>query len=411
LAGGSGGSTFTGGGGGGTVTSITAGAGLSGGTIVDNGTISLDTGSAHFTSGVKTKLNTDGVLSGSAQVDITSTTGTLAVNRGGTNSTATLNNNRVIISNTNAIVEAGAITANRALISDANGLPTHSATTATELGHVSGVTSAIQTQLNNKIGTTLNSTNIFVGNGSNVATGVAMSADATLSNTGALTIANNAVTSGKFRQSAGFSIVGKATTGAGNVDDIVAGSDHQVLRRSGTSIAFGAISLDQTNSITGTLPVGNGGTGATSFTANRLLIGNTTSAITSSANLTFANNNLSVTGSVGINESSYGAQINSEIPTGQTGTVASVPTGSFNGVFFDYTIGLSTEGRRVGTVMATWLPGSTTVEFTDFSTLDIGNTAAIVMSVDINLANVRLRANNTGTTGPAAVVRTMTRAI
>ncbi len=51
------------------------------------------------------------------------------------------------------IDDAAAITAARALISDANGIPTHSATTSTELGYVSGVTSAIQTQLNNKTDT------------------------------------------------------------------------------------------------------------------------------------------------------------------------------------------------------------------------------------------------------------------
>jgi hypothetical protein len=278
----------------------------------------------------------------------------------------------------------------------------------------------VRTLINVADGATANTGTVTSVGGTGTVSGLTLSGTVTTSGNltlgGTLSVAtaaieDNAVTNAKLRQSAGFSVVGKSTTGTGNVADIVAGSDHQILRRSGASIAFGAISLDQTNAVAGTLPIGNGGTGATSFTANRLLIGNTTSAITTSANLTFANNNLSVTGSVGINESSYGAQINSEIPTSQTGTVASVPTGSFNGVFFDYTIGLSTEGRRVGTVMATWLPGSTTVEFTDFSTLDIGNTAAIVMSVDINLANVRLRANNTGTTGPAAVVRTMTRAI
>jgi hypothetical protein len=42
------------------------------------------------------------------------------------------------------------ITASRALASDANGLPTASSVTATELGYLSGVTSAIQTQLNAK---------------------------------------------------------------------------------------------------------------------------------------------------------------------------------------------------------------------------------------------------------------------
>jgi microcystin-dependent protein len=74
-------------------------------------------------------------------------TGVLPVANGGTNSSTALNNNRVIQSSSGAIVEAAAITASRALVSDANGIPTHSSATSTELGYVSGVTSAIQTQL------------------------------------------------------------------------------------------------------------------------------------------------------------------------------------------------------------------------------------------------------------------------
>lgn len=76
---------------------------------------------------------------------------TIDIAHGGTNSTAALNNNRVMQSSGGAIVEAAAITASRALISDANGIPTHSAVTSTELGHVSGVTSAIQTQLDARL--------------------------------------------------------------------------------------------------------------------------------------------------------------------------------------------------------------------------------------------------------------------
>lgn len=74
----------------------------------------------------------------------------LSVALGGTNSTAALNNNRVMQSSSGAIVEAAAITASRALISDANGIPTHATTTSTEIGYVNGVTSAIQTQLDAK---------------------------------------------------------------------------------------------------------------------------------------------------------------------------------------------------------------------------------------------------------------------
>lgn len=72
---------------------------------------------------------------------------TLSVAKGGTNSGTSLNNNRVMKSSGGAIVEASAITASRALVSDANGIPTHSTTTATEIGYVNGVTSAIQTQI------------------------------------------------------------------------------------------------------------------------------------------------------------------------------------------------------------------------------------------------------------------------
>lgn len=43
------------------------------------------------------------------------------------------------------------LTASRALVSDANGKVTVSAVTSTELGYLDGVTSAIQTQLNNKV--------------------------------------------------------------------------------------------------------------------------------------------------------------------------------------------------------------------------------------------------------------------
>jgi len=71
-----------------------------------------------------------GVLSAS-NVDMTSeVTGTLPIANGGTNSSTALSGNRAVVTNGSAIVE--------------------SATTATEIGYVSGVTSSIQTQLNGK---------------------------------------------------------------------------------------------------------------------------------------------------------------------------------------------------------------------------------------------------------------------
>lgn len=77
-------------------------------------------------------------------------TDVLAVSNGGTNSSTALNNNRVMRSSGGAIVESNAITASRALVSDTNGIPVHANTTTTELNYVSGVTSAIQTQIDAK---------------------------------------------------------------------------------------------------------------------------------------------------------------------------------------------------------------------------------------------------------------------
>lgn len=82
---------------------------------------------------------------------------TLPIAQGGTNSSTALNNNRMVISSGGAIVETGAITASRALESDGSGLPVASTVTSTELGYVSGVTSAIQTQLDTKFAYSLSS--------------------------------------------------------------------------------------------------------------------------------------------------------------------------------------------------------------------------------------------------------------
>jgi hypothetical protein len=71
--------------------------------------------------------------------------------------------------------------------------------------------------------------------------------------------------------SAALSVIGNATNAAGAPTDIAAASDHQVLRRSGTSIGFGAINLGSTNAVTGTLGVGSGGTGLDTYAIGDIL--------------------------------------------------------------------------------------------------------------------------------------------
>lgn len=70
-------------------------------------------------------------------------------------------------------------------------LPVATYPSLTEMSYVKGLSSAVQTQLNGKLTSTLTNTYLFVGNISNVATGVAMSGDATIANTGVVTVAND----------------------------------------------------------------------------------------------------------------------------------------------------------------------------------------------------------------------------
>jgi len=88
---------------------------------------------------------------------------------------------------------------------------------------------------------------------------ITLTGDVTGSGTGsfAATIANNAVTYAKFQQVAGLSVVGNTTNATASAGAITAGTDHQVLRRNGTGIGFGAINLASTNAVTGLLPVAN----------------------------------------------------------------------------------------------------------------------------------------------------------
>lgn len=78
----------------------------------------------------------------------------------------------------------------------------------------------------------------------------------------AATIGANVVTASKFRQSVGLAVVGRSTNTTGDVADITAGLDFQVLRRSGSGLAFGAVDLSQSAAVTNTLSVSNGGTGS-----------------------------------------------------------------------------------------------------------------------------------------------------
>lgn len=110
-----------------------------------------------------------------------------------------------------------ALTADVALISNGSGVIAPSAVTSTELGYLSGVTSAIQTQIDGKATSTLASANIFVGSAGNVATAVAVTGDIGISNTGVTAIGAGVVVDADVNASAAIAFSKLAALPAGNI--------------------------------------------------------------------------------------------------------------------------------------------------------------------------------------------------
>lgn len=72
---------------------------------------------------------------------------------------------------------------------------------------------------------------------------------------------------------AALSVLANGTNGAAAPTEVAAGTDNQVLRRSGTAVAFGAVNLASSDAVTGALAVANGGTGAATAADARTNLG------------------------------------------------------------------------------------------------------------------------------------------
>jgi hypothetical protein len=153
------------------------------------------------------------------------TVNTLPVNRGGTGQTSYINGELLIGNTTGNTLVKATLTAGTG-ISVTNGAGTISIA-ATNNGTVTSV-----------------------------ATGTGLTGGP-ITTTGTVSVASNGITNALLRQSAGLSVIGRSTNTTGDVADVTAGTDNQVLRRSGTSLAFGAVNLGSSDAITGDLPFAN----------------------------------------------------------------------------------------------------------------------------------------------------------
>jgi hypothetical protein len=148
-------------------------------------------------------------------------------------------------------------------------------------------------------------------------------------------------------QGSALSVLGVAGNATADVASIAAGTDNQVLRRSGTSVGFGAIALNQSAAVTGTLPTGNGGTGLTSFTANGVVYASSTSALATGSALTFNGTDLATTGNVVISTNGKGIDFSATPGTGTSELLADYEEGTWTPVvqFGGASVGITYVGR------------------------------------------------------------------
>ena len=192
------------------------------------------------------------------------------------------------------------LTVSRALVSDGSGDVSVSAVTSTEIGYLDGVSSSIQSQLDGKASSTYVPTAITVADESSDTTCFPLFTTAATGDLGPKTASGLTFNSSTDVLSGTFS--GNIT---GNVTGNVSGTSGSTTGNAATATALetarniGGVSFDGTGNIdlpgvntagnqntsgtaaglSATLSVGSGGTGATSLTANGILIGNGSSAV------------------------------------------------------------------------------------------------------------------------------------
>jgi len=100
---------------------------------------------------------------------------------------------------------------------------------------------------------------------------------------------------------------------------------------------------------------------------------------------------VAITGDIKIDSALLSNQENTDVDTG-TETVATVAHATYTAAFFDYVIKNGTN-VRAGTVYS--CHDGTNVEFTETSTVDLGDTSDVTLAVDISGTDMRLRATTT----------------
>ena len=242
--------------------------------------------------------NAAGTLSfGSINLASAVITGLLAVGLGGTGTAVPTPNGVLLGNGASALSAVAPVTSGWVLTANGTGAPPTYAQISLTTALVTGVIAVINGGTSTSA---LTAFGVVVGNGTSAvgvtAPGTAgqvlvgqtatsnpqfetVVGDLSLTVSGTATIANNAVTFGKFQTMVGLSVHGNSSSAVAN-STAIAGTANQVLvvNPAGTGLVFGQINA--TAAISGIVPVSSGGTGTSALTANALLAGSGTSAVT-----------------------------------------------------------------------------------------------------------------------------------
>jgi hypothetical protein len=176
-------------------------------------------------------------------------------------------------------------------------------------------------------------TNVTLTLGGSASTALLRAASLTLGWTGTLSVGRGGT--GLSSVTAYMPLVG-GTTSTGALQSVATGSaTGQPLTYQGASAVptFAALNLAGASVVTGTLPVGNGGTGQSTYTDGQLLIGNSSGNTLTRATLT-AGTGISVTNGNG----SITIAVSGSVYTASNFVTREVPTGTINGSNATFTL-------------------------------------------------------------------------
>jgi hypothetical protein len=313
---------------------ITAGLGLSGGgNITATRTLTLDTGSTHFTNGARATISSTNTTGASGiSLNYNPTTGVISGSL--LNSSVTVNGQTVSLGGSTTV------TANTT-----NALTLGAGLTGTSFNGSAAVTTTLDTgsaHFANGVKTRLNTEGVF-----------SSSAQVQLNG-----ITGTTFGAGNFTFPQDLTVQGRITAQE-FYSELVSSS---IIFESG-STKFGD-SADDRHDFTGTVDI-----------SGSLLV----------------SSSLSVTGSSTLQGVNFTTQQNPDIDEG-TEVIAQVATATYDSAVFDYVIINVTnpENRRAGTVVAVW--DGTNIRFAEYSTTDLGTTSGVEISMDIVGGQARLKA-------------------